>query len=36
MSVLEAIGDTPLVRLSRLEKEYDLECELCKLKISLL
>uniref|UniRef100_H2XWY3 Tryptophan synthase beta chain-like PALP domain-containing protein n=1 Tax=Ciona intestinalis TaxID=7719 RepID=H2XWY3_CIOIN len=29
-SVLEAIGDTPMVRLSRLEKEYGLKCELCK------
>uniref|UniRef100_H2YIZ5 Cystathionine beta-synthase n=1 Tax=Ciona savignyi TaxID=51511 RepID=H2YIZ5_CIOSA len=27
-SVLEAIGDTPLVRLSRLEKEYGLKCQL--------
>jgi len=27
-SVLEAIGNTPMVRLSRLEKEYDLKCEL--------
>nr|XP_009858242.1 cystathionine beta-synthase-like [Ciona intestinalis] len=27
-SVLEAIGDTPMVRLSRLEKEYGLKCEL--------
>ena len=27
-SVLEFIGDTPLVRLERLEKKYDLPCEL--------
>lgn len=27
-SVLEAIGNTPMVRLSRLEEEYGLECEL--------
>ena len=30
-SVLEAIGDTPMVRLSNLEKEYGLKCELRKM-----
>jgi len=30
-SVLEAIGNTPLVRLSRLEKEYGLKCQLRKM-----
>lgn len=32
-SILDAIGDTPLVRMSRIEKAEGLKCELCEYEI---
>ncbi len=30
-SALDAVGNTPLIRLDRVAKEYDLKCNLCEL-----